>query len=236
MSKPDIARLCSGSGVTARTRTPTYYIRLWQASSAGTCASQQAARHPVQTKQACLLSCLLAPSCLPAGQEASQAFEDAAEFGAAVMHWGISREALRRFELTRRPRWTHAMQVGAAGTEFSSNLIDAPAQPKHAAAAAVHQDSTHKDSTPSLALGPQQACCASGWDLRLFALQLSFTRRRQHPVKCLCIGLFVHSADQHVGQLSTPSPMHMHLLACHGSACLPAACQRHWGLSHSQSG
>lgn len=45
------------------------------------------------------------------GQEASQAFEDAAEFGAAVMHWGISREALRRFELRRRPRWTHAMQV-----------------------------------------------------------------------------------------------------------------------------
>jgi hypothetical protein len=48
---------------------------------------------------------------MPAGQEASQAFEDAAEFGAAVMQWGISREALRRFELTRRPRWTHAMQV-----------------------------------------------------------------------------------------------------------------------------
>lgn len=47
----------------------------------------------------------------PAGQEASQAFEDAAEFGAAVMQWGINREALRRFELTRRPRWTHAMQV-----------------------------------------------------------------------------------------------------------------------------
>jgi 2-polyprenyl-6-methoxyphenol hydroxylase-like FAD-dependent oxidoreductase len=47
----------------------------------------------------------------PAGQEASQSLEDAAELGAAVMRHGISREALRRFELHRRPRWLHAMQV-----------------------------------------------------------------------------------------------------------------------------
>jgi hypothetical protein len=58
------------------------------------------------------MTCTAALAPASAGQEASQAFEDAAEFGAAVMHWGINREALRRFELHRRPRWTHAMQVG----------------------------------------------------------------------------------------------------------------------------
>lgn len=49
------------------------------------------------------------------GQEAAQACEDAAEFGAALMESGICREALRRFELRRRARWTHAMQVCVGG-------------------------------------------------------------------------------------------------------------------------
>lgn len=50
-----------------------------------------------------------------AGQDVSQAFEDAAELGACVMACGVSREALRRLELRRRPRWRHIMQVGGAG-------------------------------------------------------------------------------------------------------------------------
>jgi hypothetical protein len=51
-------------------------------------------------------------TCCPAGQEISQAFEDAAELGAAVMACGVSRDALRRLEMRRRPRWRHISQVG----------------------------------------------------------------------------------------------------------------------------
>jgi 2-polyprenyl-6-methoxyphenol hydroxylase-like FAD-dependent oxidoreductase len=42
----------------------------------------------------------------------SQAFEDAAVLGAAVMMCGASREALRHFEVSRRARWKQVMQVG----------------------------------------------------------------------------------------------------------------------------
>lgn len=47
------------------------------------------------------------------GQDENMALEDAAELGAAVMQFGLSKEALRRFEQRRRPRWKHVMQVGA---------------------------------------------------------------------------------------------------------------------------
>ncbi|GBF99726.1 hypothetical protein Rsub_12439 [Raphidocelis subcapitata] len=50
----------------------------------------------------------------PTGLEASIALEDAAELAAAVQEWGPTREALRRFELRRRPRWRHLMGVSAA--------------------------------------------------------------------------------------------------------------------------
>jgi 2-polyprenyl-6-methoxyphenol hydroxylase-like FAD-dependent oxidoreductase len=57
----------------------------------------------------------------PTGQEESQALEDAAELGACVMLFGVTKEALRKFELRRRPRWRHVMQVTMAqGT--SSNV------------------------------------------------------------------------------------------------------------------
>jgi 2-polyprenyl-6-methoxyphenol hydroxylase-like FAD-dependent oxidoreductase len=47
------------------------------------------------------------------GQDENLALEDAAELGAAVMQFGLSKEALRRFEQRRRPRWKHVMQVGS---------------------------------------------------------------------------------------------------------------------------
>lgn len=58
-----------------------------------------------------LCLCISCPCALLTGQEAAQAFEDAADLGAAVMMCGPTREALRKFELRRRPRWKHVMQV-----------------------------------------------------------------------------------------------------------------------------
>ncbi|KAF6254780.1 hypothetical protein COO60DRAFT_286528 [Scenedesmus sp. NREL 46B-D3] len=72
----------------------------------------------------------------PSGQEISQAFEDAAELGAAVMACGVSRDALRRLEMRRRPRWRHIIQVSQAlgacsnlgGVSLHQGLLDYTAQ------------------------------------------------------------------------------------------------------------
>jgi hypothetical protein len=42
------------------------------------------------------------------------AFEDAAELAAYVQEYGVSKEALRRYDVARRPRWRHVMQLTAA--------------------------------------------------------------------------------------------------------------------------
>eukprot|EP00775_Hariotina_reticulata_P005855 gene5855-6096_t len=68
----------------------------------------------------------------PTGQDVSQAFEDAAVLGAAVMMCGPSREALRHFEVNRRARWRHVMQVSQAlgscsnlgGVSLHQGLLD----------------------------------------------------------------------------------------------------------------
>ncbi len=62
------------------------------------------------------------------GQDENLALEDAAELGAAVQQFGLSKEALRRFEQRRRPRWKHVMQVGRLQPAANSVRACAPAR------------------------------------------------------------------------------------------------------------
>ena len=52
----------------------------------------------------------------PTGLEVSMAIEDAAALACAVQEFGVTREALRRAELRRRPRWRHLMQACSGAT------------------------------------------------------------------------------------------------------------------------
>ncbi|GIL70653.1 hypothetical protein Vretimale_3759 [Volvox reticuliferus] len=56
----------------------------------------------------------------PSSQEENQALEDAAVLGWCVQHHGLNKEALRRYEAERKPRWRHVMQLAMAANSTPS--------------------------------------------------------------------------------------------------------------------
>ncbi|KAL6749175.1 hypothetical protein V8C86DRAFT_1052312 [Haematococcus lacustris] len=67
----------------------------------------------------------------PTGQDSNIALEDAAELAAFVQEYGLTKEALRRYDVARRPRWRHVMQLTwaqgastATGSALSQGFID----------------------------------------------------------------------------------------------------------------
>ncbi|EFJ50827.1 hypothetical protein VOLCADRAFT_88147 [Volvox carteri f. nagariensis] len=56
----------------------------------------------------------------PSSQEENQALEDAAVLGGCVQLHGLNKEALRRYEAERKPRWRHVMQLAMAANSTPS--------------------------------------------------------------------------------------------------------------------
>ncbi|GIL47053.1 hypothetical protein Vafri_3885 [Volvox africanus] len=84
----------------------------------------------------------------PSSQEENQALEDATVLGWCVQRHGLNKEALRRYEAERKPRWRHVMQLAMAANSTPSATSSGLSQALLDYNTALHGATFHNLSPP----------------------------------------------------------------------------------------